>query len=200
MPNKIRCSRCGCVLLIKDNINIAKMQGVNVKCKNCNNVAPFSSYTILPQQMQNEPNTNYGNAQGVENDDNSVVGNAPKTSTPGRLVIPSLNLVFNLKIGKNIIGRKAQSSSANFQIPCQERLMSRDHILIEVKKDETKGYKHILSLNKEHSNPTFINGNRLEYGEKIILCNDNIIKMPYTEAGRLEIRFEIPDPEKTDIN
>lgn len=195
----IYCPRCGTGLKINGNVNMANLQEKNLTCPRCKNNSPFSSYKVQSQQNQNEPNTTttpiYGNQS--PNDPPSVTPSA-KVLTPGRLVIPALKLRFDLKIGKNIIGRQAQSSTANFQIPCQEKLMSRNHILIEVIKNEAKGYVHKLSLNKEHSNPTFFGETPMEYGDKFYLHDGDMIQLPYTNTSRLKVHFLIPDPEETD--
>lgn len=189
MATIIYCPKCGTALQITGNANPANMQGKALTCPKCKNKAPFSSYKVN-KDTKDEPNTTttkYG----------ETIPGATKVLAPGLIVIPSLNLEFNLKVGNNIIGRKAQSSSANFQIPCPEKLMSRDHILIEVRKNETTGYEHKLSLNKEHSNATYIGETLLEYGDKIILKDGDTIRLPFTDASRIELQFLAPNPEET---
>ena len=72
--------------------------------------------------------------------------------------------------------------------------MSREHLVIEIKKIPGKGFVHCASLYKEKVNPTFIGQNKLEYGDCVILHHRDLIRLPDVEA-----RFEIPDNEATDI-
>lgn len=102
---------------------------------------------------------------------------------------------FQLKPGRNIIGRKGQNSDANFQIDtADKRSMSREHIVIEVKKLPVKGFVHYVSLYKEKVNKTSIGNEPLLYGDCVVLNHGDIIKLPDAT-----LRFEIPDGEETDF-
>ncbi len=113
----------------------------------------------------------------------------------GRLVVVSTSMPFQLTAGRNIIGRMATGSVANVQIPCEGRLVSRDHLLIEIENETGKGLVHYVSLNKQQVNPTYVGDVLLEYGNKIVLKHNDIIKLP-----GMEVRFELPDEEGTELN
>lgn len=103
---------------------------------------------------------------------------------------------YQLKLGKNVVGRKANVSSADIQIPAGEsRRMSREHVVIEVKTVEGRGLAHYISLYKEKLNPTFVGDEKLEYGDCLVLNQGDEIKLP-----DCTLIFEIPDEEGTEIN
>lgn len=82
------------------------------------------------------------------------------------------------------IGRKSATSGVTFPIETTDKLMSRSHISIEVKKDSKGGYKHYLSDNNS-KNRTLYNNNYLEAGEVVVLHdNDEIV------IGRTSLRFK----------
>ncbi len=102
---------------------------------------------------------------------------------------------LKLKTGKFIIGRKANSSMADFQIQTEgSNRMSKEHIVIEVKKVPQKGVVHYISLYKEKVNDTFINDEKMFFGDCVILKNGDIIKLPDAT-----LKFEILDDEGTDF-
>ncbi len=72
--------------------------------------------------------------------------------------------------------------------------MSREHIVIEVKKLPVKGFVHYVSLYKEKVNKTSIGNEPLLYGDCVVLNHGDIIKLPDAT-----LRFEIPDGEETDF-
>jgi FOG: FHA domain len=90
---------------------------------------------------------------------------------------------FPLFEGKLTVGRKSNASNATIGIITKDRMMSREHICIEVKKDAKGGYKHYLSDNNS-KNRTLYNSIFLEDGEVVILNdNDEII------LGKTVLRF-----------
>lgn len=81
--------------------------------------------------------------------------------------------------GKNIIGRKSNSSGSSVVITTEDKQMSREHILIEVKKDTKTQYKHYLSDNNS-KNRTLYNSSYLESGEIVVLRNNDQIQIGQT--------------------
>lgn len=128
-------------------------------------------------------------------------GADPKTRTAacninftlGKLLVPSTGQSYRLKPGRNVIGRKAQSSSADFQIAGDDKRMSREHLVIEVKKERGKGFVHYISLFKERCNRTEVGRTMLEYGDCIILHHGDKVRLPGAE-----VKFEIPDGDGTE--
>ncbi len=113
----------------------------------------------------------------------------------GRLIVVSTLTPFQLKLGKNIIGRKATGSAAHVQIPCDNKLISREHLVIEVTNEPSKGLVHYVSLAKQQVNPTFVGKTKLEFGDKLVLSHNDIIHLP-----DIELRYEILDEEETELN
>lgn len=193
---KIKCPCCGAILSIKP---VPGIEGKNVKCPVCNSNSPYKLYkNVDVQQRTQSEHTEY---PGFSKEKQSVKEETEfRTNTLnytfGEIKVLNSNVAsFRLKTGKYIIGRKANSSIADFQIPTDgNNRMSKEHIVIEVKKVPQKGIVHYISLYKEKVNDTFLNNDKMSYGEIVILKNGDIIKLP--DAS---LRFEINDEEGTEI-
>ena len=181
---KIKCPNCGGILSVKLKI---QNQEVNIPCPICKIISPLKSYVKVTTQPQ------YSNK-----DDETQIGVHAVNDLVGQLKIQGTDLPpFLLKMGRNVIGREAKSSTADIQIPLQttERSrMSREHLMIDVNKVIGKGIVHHLSLYKANVNETLFNGEKLEAPDRIILKNGDVITLP--EA---KLVFEIPDEEGTVI-
>ena len=120
------------------------------------------------------------------NDSETVLIQPVRTSTGRITVLPDANTpeqIFPLYEGVAVAGRHSNASNATIRIMTADRSMSREHIRIEVKKDQKGGYKHYLSDNNS-KNHTLYNSNYLEDGEVVVLKdNDEII------IGRTILRF-----------
>lgn len=190
---KIKCPNCGAVLAVKKTAGI---EGKNLACPVCKENSPFSSFKQIIDKKQ-EDHTEYPDGEspscGSEEQTHTKVS---ENYNLGQLtMVSSSEPLFRLKVGKNIIGRKANASTADLQIPTNEsKRLSREHLVIEVKKMPGKGFVHFASLYKLKSNATFINNDRLEYGDCIVLQHGDVLKLP-----DVSIKFEIPDKESTDL-
>ncbi|MDD2437305.1 MAG: FHA domain-containing protein [Massilibacteroides sp.] len=92
---------------------------------------------------------------------------------------------FLLHEGIMTFGRKSSTSEITCPIVTTDKMMSRNHMTIEVKKDSKGTYKHYLSDNNS-KNRTLYNNNYLEAGEIVILHdNDEIV------LGRTTLRFNV---------
>ncbi len=157
---RIKCPFDGAVLSVREQTGI---ETKTISCPVCRNKYPFTQYErILPQ-------TDIFDSLGVI----TVVGTGHS---------------YRLKTGRNIIGRMAQKSEADFQIDTAGKLMmSREHIVIDVKQNPGNRFVHIISLYKEKVNPTFINNKQLLYGDCMTLNHGDVIGLPDAT-----LRFEIP--------
>jgi predicted Zn finger-like uncharacterized protein len=81
--------------------------------------------------------------------------------------------VFPLREGKITIGRDSASSDVDFRIQTKDKMMSRNHVTIEVKKDSKGRYKHYLSDNNS-KNRTLYNNNYLEADEVVVLNDKDV--------------------------
>lgn len=192
---KIKCPRCGAILAVKMQPGI---ENKNVTCPVCKESSLFKSYKKVIEY--NDDETSY---PGKDGDEHTVYGNKEETETGGGLnftlgclKVSNLSVpTYRLKFGRNVVGRKASASSADFRIPVEEsRRMSREHLVVDVKKVPGKGYVHYASLYKKEVNNTFINQDQLDYGDCIILKHGDKINLP-----DVTLIFEIPDGEGTEL-
>ena len=86
---------------------------------------------------------------------------------------------IQLSEGVNIIGRKSSSQESKTTIETNDKLMSRNHIGIEIRKDAKGNYNHYLYDNKS-TNRTLYNSNYIEPGEIVILKNNDEIQIGQT--------------------
>lgn len=178
---RIKCPWCSAIL------SVAYQSGIEnkyVTCPVCKKQSPF-------RQCHNvQTNEDDGGCTQFR-----LPESAPMNEKVGVVKIVPSGISYQLKLGKNIIGRKASASKANFQIDTGEnKRLSREHIVIDVKRESDRGYVHYLSLFKERVNDTFVDDNQLLYGDCIILKTGDIIKLP-----DVKLLFEILDEEATII-
>lgn len=183
---KIKCPCCGAILAVK---RLAGIEQKNIVCPVCRESSAFTAFrqvvdmphenTRYPDEEKTRPNF------GEETD----LGDRPNL-VPGVLRVMSASVPeFRLKTGRNVIGRASSASTADFRIPTPEsNRMSREHLVIEVKKVPGKGLVHYASLYKQRVNDTRINGERLEYGDCVVLHDGDTLRLPDAV-----LRFEIPD-------
>ena len=181
----VKCPWCSALLRIK---SAKRMEGKNITCPICKHTSPFTQFKKIIQAEEESETCLPG-----------TDGNTPNLSQEniiiGRLIIPITGISYQLLPGKNIIGRKASASTANFQIETGEnKRMSREHLIIEVKRVSTTGFIHLVSLYKERVNKSFINSTELLWGDTLILQHGDIINLP-----DIDMRFELPDEEATQL-
>lgn len=190
---QIQCPGDGAILSIKRQPGV---ESKNVTCPVCKMSRPFSQYKVYVPKT--EECTEYPNGYGKTgnlNDSKEETEVATGNLCLGSLTVISTGRRYQLRPGRNVIGRKASVSDADFQIDTgQSHRMSRSHIIIDVKKVMGKGYVHQAKLFKERCNATYVNSSRLEPGDCIILHHCDILRLPDTD-----IRFEISDGEDTDF-
>ncbi|MDR2041450.1 MAG: FHA domain-containing protein [Tannerella sp.] len=143
------------------------------KCPKCKGEIPIS---VLEGKSKSSPASEDNTAilQPVRKGGGklTVIGNA---DTPAQ--------TFLLQEGLYIVGRKVSVSKANICIETGDKLMSRNHMRIEVKKNPHGGLVHSLSDNNS-KNRTLYNGKYLDEGEVIVLKNNDEIV-----AGHTVLRF-----------
>lgn len=199
---QIKCPFDGAVLSVKNQPGI---ETKNVTCPICKHKYPFTQFKRVTQtSINDDPDTEYPGGDEHTNYDgeHTSYGGEEKTEirqepnyTLGKVTVVGSGYSYQLRPGRNVIGRKGQKSEANFQIDtADKRSMSREHIVIEVKKLPLKGFVHYVSLYKEKVNKTSIGNEPLLYGDCIVLNHGDMIKLPDAT-----LRFEILDGEETDI-
>lgn len=192
---KIKCPYCGAVLSVK---NQAGIESKSVTCPICKQKSPFKDFKKVVDKVNDErtqyPGDDEKTSYRTSSDPGTDIGNG-LNFTLGKLRVMPSGPSFQLKPGNNIIGRRATQSSADFQIPMEgSKRLSREHLVIEIKKVQGKGFVHYASLCKQKTNKTFIGSEQLEYGDCLVLNHGDIIKLP-----DVNVKFEIPDEEGTDF-
>ncbi len=193
----IKCPFDGAVLSVLEQPGL---QYKNVTCPICKQTYPFMQYKkVVPASEFNDPGTDYNGKSGFNQEERTVFQNESARNERteililGRLHIKGTRESFQLKPGRNIIGRTASNSGADIKINTgSDRRMSREHILIEVKRISGKGFVHYISLYKEHTNKTKVVNDILYYGDNIILKDGDTIQLP-----GVELIFKLQDPEET---
>lgn len=197
---QIKCPFCGAVLSVKDQQGI---ETKNVTCPVCKHLYPFVKFKkVSPTLAGDESDTEYPDREehtsynckcGQSGREETELNNNHGNFSLGMLKVAGTDISFRLRPGRNIIGRRAQKTGADIQIDTAgKRSMSREHIVIEVKKIPAKGFVHYISLFKEKVNKTFIDGEQLLYGDCIILNDGALIELPDAT-----LKFEIPDNDNT---
>ncbi len=172
---KIKCPCCGAVLTIRQCPNIERM---SITCPVCKEKSPYTKYKAI---VEKEEKTEYGDDEHTRYDEICDSQSTGINRIIGRLKYELQ--YYDLKEGINVIGRKSQGSSADVQLQMGDnRCTSREHLNIEVREIPGIGYVHYASLYKEQVNDTFINDEKLLYGDKIKLSDGDILKFPNTEV------------------
>jgi predicted Zn finger-like uncharacterized protein len=139
------------------------------KCPKCKHDIPIS---VLDGKQKERP------ASGVD-----TVVFQPVKKGGGAIIVPASvdtpEQTFLLQEGLFVVGRKASVSKADICIETGDKLMSRNHLRIEVKKNPQGGLIHSLADNYS-KNRTLYNGRYLEEGEVIVLKNNDEIVIGHT--------------------
>lgn len=199
---KVQCPNpeCKCILNIK---NPGGLIGKILRCPKCQVERPFDQYPRVvtkPKAEPNEDDTQYG-PKPSSTKQNSASGETHYSSQPeDKTTIPDNSnsaigklkcqgKIYDLKLGVNIVGRKAITSKANVQIDVQTlpdetgRTMSRHHLQIIVQKDQNK-LMHLVKLVDNVTNATYLNQKLLQNKDILILSNGDILKM-----GKVMVEF-----------
>ena len=138
------------------------------KCPKCKHDIPLSFLEKNREQRADEQDT---------------VIFQPSKSGGGKLTVfdseYAREQIFHLREGRYIVGRKAAVSNANIRIETTDKLVSRNHFRIEVRKDSKGGLIHCLSDNQS-KNKTMYNGKFLEENEEVVLRNNDEIRIGNT--------------------
>ena len=166
----VKCPHCRVGLKV-DEKKVPK--GISsFKCPKCKQDIPVSSLEVKREQRAGETNT--------------VIFQPSKTGG-GKLTVfensQTSEQIFHLREGHYVVGRKASVSNANIRIETADKLVSRNHFRIDVKKDAQGGLIHCLSDNQS-KNRTMYNGKYLEESEEVVLQDNDEIRI-----GQTMIRF-----------
>ena len=191
---RIKCPNCGVTLDVKNSKNEEVKQITCPSCKTPLKVMfppqqePLKAETVFSPP---KPGVNNGATQLFGGNDGStqLAGNA---SGATRLASPTSQLQAKPKLlyqgreyplddGRNVIGRRAQTSQATVQIDTDDRYMSRQHCIITVTSLPDGSRKAVLT-NYQNKNTTTIDGQEITSTDAIRLTDGNSIKMGQTSV------------------
>ena len=193
MNIKVKCPACGKVLILPDSPDINTKTFTCPVCKekhvvgNCKRVvdqptpkAPAGEETqygpSFSRTSGGEDTQYVGSNQNAGDEETRMfTAQQPKVGT----LVDNFGRAYQLKIGINTIGRKANSSTASLQIDTTDRTMSRSHAVVEVRNAGGQ-VVHILK-NGANKNPSYLNGTILGPSDQLVLNNGNRIKLGNTE-------------------
>jgi len=172
----IRCPHCQVGLKVDESKIPANIQTFNCpKCKQ-----PISINFVIGARSIDDSETIVLSTPEVKSAKAGKLHVLPNEFTPEQFI--------RLSEGVNIIGRKSTSKESVTAIETKDKLMSRSHIGIEVRKDAQGKYIHTLYDNKS-TNRTLYNRNYIEPGETVILQNNDEIQI-----GQTRLIFEEDNP------
>lgn len=189
---QIKCPFCGAVLKVKQQAGLEK---ASITCPVCKKKSPFSDYENVINKDSEETELPRGAKPKQDGEDPTLYGASVNTAI-GCLVEKS-GKRWALHLGVNTVGRKLQSNPQQVEIPISdytgERKMSRNHAKIEVIRLANGSAKHVL-YNWQNKNQTYVGGDPIESGDRIVLNNGMVIKF-----ANIDVRFVIEDSEATTI-
>ncbi|GHT55021.1 hypothetical protein FACS189451_01870 [Bacteroidia bacterium] len=164
----IRCPHCHVGLKVDESKIPANIQTFN--CPKCKQPIPVSY--VLKNQVADDSETVILSFQGIKDAKIGKIHVLPNDLTPEQTI--------QLLEGINSIGRKSPVQKSATSIDTTDKLMSRSHIGIEVRKDANKGdYIYYLYDNKS-TNRTLYNNKYIEPGEVVTLKNNDEIQIGQT--------------------
>jgi predicted Zn finger-like uncharacterized protein len=164
----IRCPHCHVGLKVDESKIPANIQTFN--CPKCKQPIPVSY--VLKNQVADDSETVILSFTGDKNAKIGKIHVLPNDLTPEQTI--------QLVEGVNIVGRKSPIQQTATSIETRDKLMSRTHIGIEVRKDAEKSdYIYYLYDNKS-TNRTLYNNKYIEPGEVITLKNNDEIQIGQT--------------------
>lgn len=196
MKIKVKCPSCGKVLILDDKPNIDKMSFTCPACKgkylvgNCQRIVEkpqvttgeetqYAGQAAKPATGEETQIVGYNNTSSGE--ETQIVGYNNKVSVVAKAgtLVDSFGKSYQLSIGINTIGRKANSSTATVQIDTTDRTMSRSHAVIEVRNAGGQ-IIHILK-NGANKNPSYHKGILIGPADQMVLNNGDRVKFGTTE-------------------
>jgi hypothetical protein len=185
----VKCPNCSKRLTLNMQPGI---ENKKLRCPVCGVSSPFSSYVEV-QPKNSAPAARPGEATRIEDlnhthivfgpDNGKIQMDTPRV--PGRLLeVSGDGRCYQLKEGRNIVGRENSSSPVDVSLPAKHKYVSRQHLIIDVR-HTAAGYIHTVMLCKSEVNRTYINTMQLAYGDQVILNDGDLVKLP-----ELSLRFE----------
>ncbi|MBD5270470.1 MAG: FHA domain-containing protein [Bacteroides sp.] len=157
-------------------------QNMVIECPKCHFKANASVYQSGSQAR---------GVQGFDDMPTQLVMPPATGKDIGQIRVKSTNEIQFLKPGRNIIGRRAQTGTADIKIST-DMYMSRQHVLIDVVKKGTGYEHHLVEINSK--NIVKLNGSPIHRGDILILNFGDTMTL-----GTTDIILESCDDEATRI-
>ena len=155
-------------------------QNMVVECPKCHFKANASVY---------QSGAHARGAQGADEMPTQLVMPPKSLADIGRIRVKSTNEIQFLKAGKNIIGRRAKTGTADIKIST-DMYMSRQHVLIDVVKKYFGYEHHLVEINSK--NIVKLNGRPIKRGDVLVLKFGDTMTL-----GMTDIILESNDDEAT---
>lgn len=168
----IKCPKCGKhFALTQEPLN----PSVKVRCLSCHEYTPYFELRPVhePVVEQTKPETIV----------HHIVPQLPvlRLMSGGREI-------YQLKVGRNLIGRFTPTSKADIQIGTLDmKHISREHAVVEVK-DEAGRYACFFSLYKKEVNDTYISDKKVSYDDYVRLSHGDRLMLPDNVVLVLEMK------------
>ena len=180
---RVKCTNCGVILDVRNSKGEAVKIITCPECKSQLKVnfppeavqEPLEAKTVLANPSSGETTTVLGAGLSQSGDTQYV----PKPNIQKQYYLFLNGKRYPLSAGRNVVGRKASSSDAQVQIETSDLYMSRRHICIEVIR-LTDGSTKVFVSNDKNKNSTYVNGCKLNTGDRVVLTNGTQIKMGET--------------------
>ena len=187
---QIKCPHCGAVLKVKQQPGLEK---ASITCPVCKKKSPFTDFGTVINKDSEETELPGGAKPKQDGEDPTLYGASVNTAI-GCLVEKS-GKRWALHIGVNTVGRKLQADPQQVEVPVSdytgERKMSRNHAKIEVNCLPNGSAKHVL-YNWQNKNKTYVGGEPIETGDRIVLQTGMVIKF-----ANVDVKFVIEDSDAT---
>lgn len=157
-------------------------QNMVVECPKCHFKATASVYQRGAQAR---------GAQGSSDVPTQLVAPPRSASDIGQIRVKDTNEIQFLKEGQNIIGRRAQTGTADIRIST-DIYMSRQHVRIDVVRKEMGFEHHLIEINSK--NIVKLNGLPINRGDILILKFGDTMTL-----GKTDIVLESNEYEETKL-
>lgn len=189
---KIKCPTCGKILRVPDSPTVNNNTFTCPVCKEKHKVGNCPRYVEKPKPATNGEETQYSSQMSsVGGEETQYVRSEGTSSAEETQIVGASQQIkvgclkdyygntYQLRIGINTIGRKANTSTATVQINITDKTMSRNHAIIDVR--NTGGQIIHILRNGANKNPSYLNGTLIGANDQLILNNGDRVKFGSTE-------------------
>lgn len=174
MENKIRvkCSECGAVLTLNNVQDISNKFVVCPRCKTRNRLSEMAKVEPKIAEQPDEE-TSFDEQTSLR-----PIAPAGKAS----LLDLKTGRKYDVHEGTHLVGRRTYKSPSLADIPLEteDRGISRAHFYVDMKRLSASAAK-VYIYNARNQNPTYVNSDKLEAGDKLVLHDGDLISSADTQ-------------------